>query len=146
MQVQWLILGGLLDNPALFSTNEAEIFDKLLTDPQVRVIFEVSARVVRERGYLDAVKLLAEIGEVPAKARLERRLSVQRYEPEAAREVVQRGLHQLAKQNIERELPALARQVKEARSLGDDGRALELTKERDQLFRSAQQAMQILKG
>jgi hypothetical protein len=73
-------------------------------------------------------------------------LSIQKHEPEAAREVLMKGLHQLAKQNIERELPALARQVKEARYLGDEPRALELTRERDRLFRSAQQAMQIVKG
>ncbi len=144
--IQWLILGALLDEPDLFSTKEAEIFARLLTDPQVRVIFDVSAGVVKERGHLDAVKLLAQIGDIPARTQLQRRLSIQKHEPEAAREVLMKGLHQLAKQNIERELPALARQVKEARYLGDEPRALELTRERDRLFRSAQQAMQIVKG
>ncbi|MCB9666638.1 MAG: DNA primase [Myxococcales bacterium] len=144
--VEWLILGAFIDNPDLFHTVEAEIFGKLLTDPQVRVIFEASAEVVKERGYLEAVRVLEAIGDIPARSRLERRLTLQKHDPDAAREVLQRGLHQLAKQKIERELPALARQVKEARSLGNEEQALELTKDRDRLFRSAQQAMQIVKG
>ncbi|QQR89771.1 MAG: DNA primase [Myxococcales bacterium] len=145
-RTEWEILGAFLDFPKLFSDQRAELFVELLTDTQVRVIFHAAAGIVATRGVVDATLLLEQLGEIECRSLLERRVSVQKHEAKAAEEILDRGIVQLAKQNIERELPMLATQVKEARRLGNDQQALELTKERDRLFRSAQRAMQVAKG
>jgi hypothetical protein len=51
--------------------------------------------------------------------------------------VLRNGMERLGRQNVEIELPRLKKQIQQARLAGDEALAVRLTKERDELFRSA---------
>lgn len=135
------LLTAMMDNPELFAGEEAKNLEKLLTSLELRAIFHTAARMVESRGVVDAAALLAECADNAAFSWLEERLAIQKYDLDAARQALRDGVPRLAKQNVERELPRLAAQIHAARRAGDEERALELTRQRDQLGASALRLM-----
>ena len=119
----------------------ARSFEELSRDEEVRAIFS-AARQLDVQGAIDVNALLAQMAGHPAGTWLTARLTVEKYDERDAQDALERGIVQLAKQNIERELPMMAKQVKEARRLGDESMALRLTRQRDELFRSSQKVVQ----
>lgn len=137
------LLGALLDHPSLFSTDSAKKLEELLTSNDLRAIFLAASRMVVEaRGGLDAPVLLAELAGHGAVRWLEERLAIQKYDQRGAIEALRDGLPRLARQRIERELPRLTQRIIEARRLGDEMRAEDLTRQRDRLFASAKDLLQ----
>jgi DNA primase len=143
-QLQSELLGALLDKPELFRSEYAENLKELLTVAELQAIFTAAADQVAERGTLDAPRLLARLAGNEALAWLQERLSVETYSDDAqAEQVLRRGIPFLAKQNIERELPHLARRILLARQRGDESEAITLTRQRHEL---AMHAHQLVKG
>ena len=137
-KLQTELLGALLDKPELFATSHADNLQGLLTDPSLRAVYDATADLVRKDGVLDASRLLSSVEGNLAEPWLKERLAVEAYTTKAeAEDVLRSGVPLLAKRNIESELPALARQIGEARRDGDDERAVMLTKQRDDLALTA---------
>jgi DNA primase len=65
---QCLVLGALLEWPELLERPEAKRLAALLTDPDLQAIFLVTARMVEQRGEIDAPALLEEVASNPARA------------------------------------------------------------------------------
>jgi DNA primase len=129
-------VAACLDQPALLSSSEAEHLDTLLTSGDLRVILRTAARMVEMRGVVDASALVAAIGEGPARAWLEERLSVQTFDDEAgAKSFLGTALRLLHRRRIEREIRALDPRIREALREGDTERATELIRRRDELYR-----------
>lgn len=143
-QLQSDLLGALLDKPELFLSQHAENVKELLTVGELQSIFSAAAAQVAERGTLDSTRLVTQLAGNTALDWLQERLSVEAYSSKAeAEEVLRRGIPFLAKQNIERELPQLARQIQHARLRGDEQEAIALTRQRHEL---AMHAHQLVKG
>jgi hypothetical protein len=93
---------------------------------------------IQETGALDLSALLSIAQDNPALPWLKERLALQPYQDrDDAEQVLQTGIAMLAKQNLERELPRLGQEISKARRAGDDEQAVQLTKQRDELGRSA---------
>ncbi len=135
------LLHAILDNPDLFASEDAKKLEKLLTSPELRAIFLSAARMVDMRGVVDAAALLTECADNAALSWLEDRLAIQKYDADAAGRALRDGVPRLAKQGIERELDRLAGQIHAARRSGDEKRALDLTRQRDELRTSAHRLM-----
>ncbi|MBW2463775.1 MAG: DNA primase [Deltaproteobacteria bacterium] len=131
------LLGAILDDPALFGSDVVENFERLLTSQELRAIFQAAAGLVRERGSLDAATLLDQIAGNPAQPWLNGRLAIQKYDAEGAERALRDGIPRLELHNIRRELPELAQRIKDARRVGDEERAMSLTRQHDELRRSA---------
>jgi DNA primase len=130
------VLGALLDNPALFSAPEAQGLDGLLTDPDLQAIFRFTAQMVEGRGEVDAPALLEGMSSNPARAWLASRLEKSVLSADAATEIVRNAASVLRKSWKETRLKALKREIQSARLSGDNARAEELMRERDEVFKS----------
>jgi hypothetical protein len=135
------LLGAMLDSAPLFATEDGKKLEKLLTSPELRAIFQTAARMIEMRGVVDAAALLAECANSAGLSWLEDRLAIQKYDADAAARVVRDGVPRLAKQGVVREIDRLAADISAARRVGDEERALELTRRRDELRVSAHRLM-----
>ncbi|HEX7480900.1 MAG TPA: DNA primase [Polyangiales bacterium] len=137
-QLQTELLGALLDQPELFSSDLAGNLNELLTQAELRSIFSAAAAQVEEFGALGATRLLEGLAGNAALMWLRERLSVETYENRAkAEEVLRSGLPLLAKQNVlERELPLLEENIRRARASGDESTVLALMKRHVELTRT----------
>lgn len=137
-KLQAELVGLLLDQPGLFASPEAKNLEELLTSPELQGIFRTAAELFQESTVIDASALLSRIGSAHGAGWLRERLSVDTYQDRAESEMVlRRGVTQLAVQNIESKRRELAQQIANARRTGDDGLAIRLTRERDELALSA---------
>ncbi|MAQ18123.1 MAG: DNA primase [Sandaracinus sp.] len=134
--LQGEVLGAMLDQPELFHTPEAEKISHVLTDPDLRAIFQATSRQVGRRGGVDASALLDEIRDMGASWWLEERLAVQLHEEvDSARRVLADVVPRLEKKAREVEARQLMEQAVAARRAGDDALADRLTRERMALLR-----------
>ncbi|MBN1652964.1 MAG: DNA primase [Deltaproteobacteria bacterium] len=141
-KLQGDLLGILLDFPELFDDPKAKKLEELLTNEQLRVIFHTAETQTRATRDLSASTLLdqveTQIGNTSAYLWLQERLAVQKYDSVVnAREALDKGVPVLRKQYIESKVQSLTREIQVARRSGDENRAIELTKQRYELWRSA---------
>jgi DNA primase len=130
------LLGALLDCPELLQRQEARRLVALLTDPDLQAIFLVTARMVEQRGEVDAPALLEELASNPARAWLGERLSgAPEHDRERAERVLIEGLPLLERDLRMEQRARLKREIQAARDGGDYVRAEELTRLRDELAR-----------
>jgi DNA primase len=133
----------ILDNPELFPTDEAKNLSELLTNPDLRAIFQATSRMVERRGVIDGPELMRALEGNPAAAWLEGRLARQdRQDLGGAKQILRDGIPRLAQQNIERELPRVSSLVLDARRTGDEALATALTQELVELTRTAHKLKQ----
>jgi len=131
-------LGALLDQPALLVSEYAEQLRGLLTAPELVDVCSAVQAALQENGELELSALLSALEKNPHLEWVRERLALAPVRDEqAAQELLQKSLPKLARDMRERDLQRLAREVVEARRNGDDARAVELTKQRDELLRSA---------
>jgi DNA primase len=130
------VIGAILDCPALLASPEAQQLDGLLTDPDLQAIFRFTARMVEIRGEVDAPALLEGLSSNPARAWLSRRLEASALSPEQAKSVIESAMPFLEKDRKQTRAAALKKQIDAARRSGDIERALELTRERDEVLKS----------
>ena len=140
--IEMELLGAILDHPSLVRTPEAETFGEVLTDPDLRAILDAISRAVGSRGTLEASELLDDLSnesaENSARQWLEGRLVAQQYEDGSdAERVLKGGLPRLVARAKKREAEELQRRASDARRLGEDALADELTRQRLELLRGA---------
>jgi hypothetical protein len=133
---------ALLDQPQLFGSEDATNFGELLTSPDLRAIFLATSDMFESLGSLDGPALLAELVGNPALTWLEDRLARQTMDEPAARRMLGDGVRRLALRNIEAELPKVQRQILEARRVGDEALAAQLTEDLVALSRGAHKLKQ----
>ncbi len=132
------LLGVLLDRPSLLASDYARQLEGVLTSPELGAVLKAAAAAVQESGALDLSALFSALSESPALPWLKERLALQLYrDRDDAEEVLQKGIRKLAKERLDRERVQLMREISDARRSGDDERAIRLTKQRDELGRSA---------
>jgi DNA primase len=137
-QLESELLGALLDRPALLTSNYAEQLRGLLSTPELVDVCRAAQAALQENGELELSALLSALENNPALPWVRERLALApTREGRDAEDLLENGLPLLSKQNVERAQRALKEQIIEARRAGDDARALELTKQRDELGRSA---------
>ncbi len=141
-ELQSKLISALIDQPALIQEEEARKLPSLLTNKDLRAIFDSILRMVDSQGSLEVTALLEELHGNQLRPWLQERLAVQRHSLEEARQIVCDGLPLLQQQNIERELPLLQQRIVEARRVGDDALAAGLTQEFVELSRSAHKLKQ----
>ena len=141
-ELQSKLISALIDQPKLIQEEEARKLPSLLTNKDLRAIFDSILRMVDSQGSLEVTALLEELHGNQLRPWLEERLAVQRHSLEEARRIVCDGLPLLQQQNIERELPLLQQRIVEARRVGDDALAAGLTQEFVELSRSAHKLKQ----
>jgi DNA primase len=131
------LLGVLLDRPALFASPYAGQLEGHLS-PELRDVFHVAAAAVQESGALDATALVSALSSNAELPWLKERLSIETFrDRDDAEEVLEKGLRSLAKQDLDHQSRRLAQEINQAWRNGDSVRARELTKQRDELRRSA---------
>jgi DNA primase len=137
-QLESGLLGALLDQPPLLRSDYTEQLCGLLTEPELVDVCRAAQAALQENGELELSALLSALQDNPllpwVRERLARPSAVAGYDPEKE---LQKGLPQLSKQNVERAQRTLKEQIINARRAGDEALALELTKQRDELGRSA---------
>lgn len=134
---QLLVLEAVLDCPELLQRPEAHRLVTVLTDPDLQAIFTVTARMVEQRGRVDAPALLDELASNPARAWLAERLSgAPKYDRERAEGVLNHGLPLLERDLRMAERAQLRREIQAARDSGEHARAEELTRRSDELART----------
>lgn len=134
---QRLALGALLDHPELFETPEAQRLAGLLTDPDLRAIFQVTAQMREQRGEVDAPSLLAELAGNAARAWLGEWLAAApSMDLERARTQLIEGLPWLERDLRDKQRAQLSREIQIAYQTGDEARRLELTRLRDELAKT----------
>lgn len=137
-QLETELLGALLDKPTLLASDYAERLRGLLTVPELVDVCRAAQAALQENGELELSALLSALENNPALPWVRERLALApTREGQDAEDLLQKALPRLAKQNIEREGRALKNQIIEARRAGDEGRALELTRQLIELERSA---------
>ncbi len=137
-KLQAELVGVLLDRPSLFATPHAAELRRMLTSAELQQVFDTAGAAVQENGALDLSAVLSALGESAALSWVKERLALQLFrERDDAEDFVQNGIARLAKENAEIELPRLKKQIQAARLAGDEGLAVRLTKQSDELFRSA---------
>jgi len=136
--LQGEVLGAMLDQPALFESPESEKIHEVLTDPDLRAIFQATSRQVGRREGVDASVLLDQIGANGASGWLKERLAIQLHDDiEAARQVLRDVVPRLEKKAREQAAKRLEEPIRAARRAGDDALADRLTRERMALLRGA---------
>jgi DNA primase len=134
---QRIVLGALLDCPALFQRSEAHQLAELLTDSDLRSIFLATARMVEQRGEIDALVLLGELSNNAARTWLGRRLSASpELDAERAERVLIECLPLLERDRRDEQRAKLKREIQIALQSGDVQRAQELTRLRDELAKA----------
>ncbi len=141
-QLQRELMSALIDQPTIVLEGEADKLPSLLTNPELRAIFDSILRMVERIGSLEPTALLEELAHSVLRPWVEERLAVQEYDLDRARQVLRDGIPRLEQQNIERELPLLQQRIVEARRVGDEARAAGLTREFVELSRSAHKLKQ----
>ncbi|MEM7434876.1 MAG: DNA primase [Myxococcota bacterium] len=141
-ELQSKLIALLIDQPSLVQHEEAQKLPVLLTNKDLRAIFDSILRMVDRHGSLAVPAFLAELEGNPLRPWVEEQLAVQRHEVDDARQILCEGLPRLEQQNIERELPRLQQRIVEARRVGDDALAAGLTQEFVELSRSAHKLKQ----
>ncbi|MGB5812345.1 MAG: DNA primase [Polyangiales bacterium] len=141
-ELQSKLIALLIDQPSLIGLEQVQKLPGLLTNKDLRAIFDSILRMVDRHGSLEVTPLLEELQDNPLRPWLEEQLAVQRHNLEEAREILCEGLPRLEQQNIERELPRLQQRIVEARRVGDDALAAGLTQEFVELSRSAHKLKQ----
>ena len=141
-ELQSRLISLLIDQPTLIQNEEAQKLSRLLTNKDLRAIFDSIFRMVDRQGSLEVMALLEELEDNQLRPWLEEQLAVQRHSLEEARQIFCDGLPILEQQNIERELPGLQQRIVEARRVGDDALAAGLTQEFVELSRSAHKLKQ----
>jgi len=141
-ELQSKLISALIDQPTLIQGDEAQKLPSLLTNKDLRAIFDSILRMVDSQGSLEVTALLEELQSNQLRPWLEEQLAVQRHSLEEARQIVCDGLPLLEQRNIERELPLLQQRIVEARRVGDDALAAGLTQEFVELSRSAHRLKQ----
>jgi DNA primase len=133
-ELQRKVLGAVLDHPTLLHLPEAQRLDGLLTDSDLRAIFRATARLVEERGEVDALKLLEAVAGNPACAWLGERLSgPPEFDADLAKAALRDGIPRLEEKKRDEERAQLRREIQLALRSGDTERAQELTRVRDEL-------------
>ena len=141
-ELQSKLISVVIDQPALIQDEEAQKLPSLLTNKDLRAIFDSILRMVDSQGSLEVTALLEELEDNQLRPWLEEQLAVQRHSLAEARQIFCDGLPLLEQQNIERELPYLQQRIVEARRVGDDALAAGLTREFVELSRSAHKLKQ----
>jgi len=141
-ELQSKLISVLIDQPTLVRDEAAQKLPSLLTNKDLRAIFDSILRMVDRHGSLEVTALLTELHDSELRPWLEEQLAVQRHSLEEARQIFCDGLPLLEQQNIERELPGLQQRIIEARRVGDDALAAGLTQEFVELSRSAHRLKQ----
>ena len=136
-ELQSKLISVLIDQPTLVDHEGAHKLPQLLTNPDLRAIFDAILRMVDRQGVLDVAALLDELNDNRLRPWLEAKLAVQQHSLEEARQILDDGLPLLERKNIEQELPRLQQRIVEARRVGDDALAAGLTREFVELTRSA---------
>jgi DNA primase len=133
-ELQRKVLGAVLDHPTLLHLPEAQRLDGLLTDSDLRAIFRATARLVEERGEVDALTLLEAVAGNPARAWLGERLSgPPEFDADLAKAALRDGIPRLSEKKRDEERAHLRREIQLALRSGDTERAQELTRVRDDL-------------
>ena len=137
-QLETELLGALLDRPALLGSDYAEQLRGLLTTPELVDVCRAAQAALQENGELELSALFSALENNPAllwvRERLARPPTHAGYEPE---EVLKAALPKLKRTTEQTHMRMLKQQILEAWRAGDEARALELTKQRDELGRSA---------
>ncbi len=137
------LIGILLDCPALFDRDEAKKLRELLTNPDLRSIFDATLQQWVESQGIDGPALIESVQAQDVGEWLRGRLAVQLHENEAtAARMLRDGMVRLARHHVERELPRLREAIVAARRRGDEAEAERLTRERERLFRGARRWLQ----
>jgi DNA primase len=131
------LIGAILDNPELFRSDEARVLEELLTSPDLRAIFQTAAGLYMERGAIDATSLLDAASENPARPWLDGRLAIQKYDGGVAMSALRDGIPRLQIERIRRDAAAYEDRIRAARREGDEARATDLSRARDELNRRA---------
>lgn len=135
--LQQEVLGAFLDQPALFSASYAGEVEGLLTRSELCEVFQHAAQVVQGSGVLNPLALCTALGEQQIRDWVQERLSAPKYlDVSAAEDMVHASVPVLTRARAE-QAQALNREILEARRSGDHDRAVQLTKQRDELRRSA---------
>jgi DNA primase len=130
------LLGALFDQPAILATEYAGQLKGLLS-PELREVVDASAAAVQESGALDLEALFSALKDSRALSWVQERLTRQTCRSrDDAEELLKTGLPLLEKAHAERER-SLRQAILEAWRSGDSERAVRLTKQRDELKRSA---------
>lgn len=134
---QRIVLGALLDHPALCSSPEGQRLAGLLTDSDLRAIFVVTAQMLERRGEVDALALLDELSCNGARAWLGERLSAAPcVDRERAERLLAEGVPLLERDQKNEQRAQLKREIQLANQSGDSARAAQLTRLRDELART----------
>lgn len=132
------LLGAVLDQPALFASDEARKLFELLTRDDLRAIFLNSSRMYESRALLDGPSLAASIAGSPAEGWVRERLAKPIHEDQGGAErMLQSGIPRLEMQRLETDMMRMKEQILDARNRGDDARAGELTSAHAALTRQA---------
>lgn len=137
---QRFVLGMVLDNPALLDGIDVEGLAGLLTDSDLRAIFSTTARMFAQQGEVDAPTLLAELSGNGAQAWLAERLGQGRDGPaialEDAQDQLARALPWLERDRKNEQRAQLSREIQIANQTGNQARAQELMRLRDELAKT----------
>ncbi|MET0339605.1 MAG: DNA primase [Polyangiales bacterium] len=134
---QRLVLGAMLDQPELFRKTEASRLAGLLTDSDLRAIFLVTARMLEQRGEVDALSLLEELQGNAARGWLGERLSkAPEFDLERAERILIEGLPLLERDEKNERRLQLKREIELAYKSGDKARGDELQRLRNELART----------
>ncbi|HEY6879216.1 MAG TPA: toprim domain-containing protein, partial [Polyangiales bacterium] len=134
---QRLLLGALLDHPALFAMPEAQRLAGLLTDSDLRAIFLDTAQMLEQRGEVDAPALLDGLSSNPARAWLGERLSlVPLFDRERAERLLVEGLPWLERDHKKSQRDELKRKIQIATQMNDGAQVAELMRLRDELAKT----------
>lgn len=134
---QRLLLGALLDHPALFAMPEAQRLAGLLTDSDLRAIFLDTAQMLEQRGEVDALALLDGMSSNPARAWLGERLSlVPMFDRERAERLLVEGLPWLERDHKNSQRDELKRKIQIATQMNDGAQVAELMRLRDELAKT----------
>ena len=135
-QKELLALGALLDQPAFLSTAYAGQLKGLLS-PELRAVVDAAGAALQESGALDLPALFSALNDNRMLPWVKERLTLQTSgSSDEAEELLKTAVPLLEKARAERQ-QALSHEILEARRNGDDERAVRLTKQRDELKRSA---------
>lgn len=134
---QRIVLGVLLDHPELIRTVDCERLAGLLTDSDLRAIFLDTAQMLEQRGEVDALALLEGLSSNPARAWLGERLSlVPAVDRERAERLLIEGLPMLERDRKNEQRQQLSREIQIANQTGNQARAQELMRLRDELAKT----------
>ena len=141
-ELQSKLISLVIDHPILVREAEAQRLRRLLTNKDLRAIFDSIQRMVDRQGSIEVTALLDEQQDNALRPWLEAQLVVQRHSFEEAHRILNEALPRLEQQNIERELPQLQRRIVEARRIGDDALATGLTRELEERVQSVHKLKQ----